>query len=351
VAQELSEVTEGLSTLNDALNSLNGLGGSIAQVMGPGGFPPSIAERVPEVQLDRVPQVESGHGHSPVLSVLSSRRPAPAVLPLPSFLLAPLGLTCVWNVATDGWHGGENIFGDPPSDGTFFELYTTDGFGRPQEPLAPLAGSAFSSVRLLSQRSVFDIETVTRQSGQTVLDVRTQGTASSFDIWDVAIRDGMLSSGTTVLDFNVDLSPTVFQGSGTVRDIFISETLTAGASDGTLVVEVRKTGDGAQTILFTIQFGLQAPFPITSGSVTIDGATVASVSGSSLGAPVITVTDDRFPTSQRVLLGDIFGDSDQLALELFDVTLFGACIGAEDIAVNSATGESAFCDFLVSPAG
>ena len=348
VAASLSGVTQTLIELAEAQKALADLAALIAPVMGPGGFPPSIAERLPEVVVDRAPGVESEPRQASVLSMRTLRNPALAQIPLPSFLLIPFGKTCIWVVSKDGWGVGPDTFGQPPSDGTFFELYETNG---PRQvaldatgATIPLDGDAFTSVRPMSQGSVLDVEWLAKQSGQTVLDARTQGTVSEPDIFDVSIRDGMLAAGTTVLDFDIDLTPTALQTGGSVLDVRLDETLTLGPSGFTLILEVRKTGVGAQTIIYALQLGLQ-DLSITSGSVTIDQVNVATVSGFP-DAPIFTVTDERFPSSQRVLLGDIFDDGEDLSGALLDVLLFGACVGADAAAVDLGLGESTFCDLL-----
>lgn len=353
VAESMSAIQQTLFALGEAQKSLADLAGSIAPVMRQSSFP-SIAEWRPGLELDRVPGVRTRPEQISVLSARSSwtsdpdRPPPPRVRVIPGGPI-PFGATCVWILPAEGWKGGPDKFGDPPADGTYFELYETDSSGAlavdTSGETIPLDGNAFASVRPMTRGTVLDVETQATQSGQTVLDVRTQGTVGGPNIFDVSIRDGKLAAGTTVLDFDIDVTETVIQSGGDVLDIRIDETLALTQSGSTFTLQLRKTGVGAQTITFTLELPVTGG-TVTSGSVTIDQQPVATVSGST-GALLFTVTDDRFPPAQRVLLGDIFDSGNELGGSLLDVLLFGACVGADGADFDETTGTSAFCEALV----
>jgi hypothetical protein len=248
------------------------------------------------------------------------------------------GVTCVWDVSRDFWTVGEDTFGPVPLNTTFFELYRPDPAGGPRAPLEPISG--FTSVHPVEQGSVIDVETFATQSGQTVVDFKTQGTYGGPSDFDVSIRSGELSDGAQTLAFDIDLSPLLVQTQARAQDIIVDETFALGTTDGSLILTVQKSGSGAQTIVFTLNFALQFPFPISSGDVKIDGATVATIGGTEISQPVITLTSNSpLPLSERPLLGDIFGDGETLTDGIFDLLLFGGCVGSED---------ATFCDSLGS---
>lgn len=333
IAAPLADAAQSLVTLNDAHDALTGLSGSIGGVMGPGGFSTAPAGAP---SLDIAPG--GGAAASSILPVLGelaramaepSEGPGSVRLTLQPPLV--LGVTCIWGIAADSYvgDGGENSFGTPRQDETFFELYAPGGNGKPALPLQPIGG--FSSVRPLSQGSVLDVEIFTGRDGQTVLDFVTQGTFSGSNTFDIQVGgESTGEDGTSVLQFDVDLTPSVLRTNASVLDILLDENLSLTANGGTLVLAVDKTGTGAASLVFTIDFDPESPFPISSGTVTLDGTTVATISGSSLANPVITLSEGSpLSSSDRSVLAAIFDDADTLTGGVLDLVLIGSCIGTE----------------------
>jgi hypothetical protein len=260
----------------------------------------------------------------------------PSLLSGPLLASPPYGTTCVWDptrFSSGFWKGDPtDPFGQVPDRTVRFELNVAAG-GIPVEPLVPLGSYADVWIgKQQSEDNSIDVRVYTDPSVFPVISFPLQGTSVQGQVLNLFSNGGSIDNGVDILDFGLTNTNTSLQIDASIRDYVITET-TQGDFSGlratTLLVE--KSGNPSRSVLYSFEwsFAPSANFPINSGTVTVDGHAVATISGSE-GAPIFTLTDDsRLDPSERFDLTSIWIDARGFRNRVLDLYTMAHCIGAD----------------------
>ncbi len=248
----------------------------------------------------------------------------------------PFETTCVWDPTrfTSGFWRGDatDPFGPVPERTVRFELNLSSG-GIPVEPLVPLGNYADVWIgKQQTEDNSIDVRVYTDPSVFPVINFPLEGTSIEGQVLNLFSNGGSIDNGVDVLSFGLTNTNTSLQVDASVRDYVITETTQgdfSGVRATTLLVE--KSGDPTRSVLYSFEwsFAPSLNFPINSGTVTVDGHSVATISGSE-GAPIFTLTDDsRLDPGERFDLTSIWIDARGFRNRVLDLYTMAHCIGAD----------------------
>ncbi len=185
---------------NEALNSLEGLGGFISSITGSPNIVPfglvegdgwrsgRTAVRVHDALISSFREGDGGTIYE---------RNIPAGL---------LGVTCIWDVQQSGYIGDPNDDGGAPDNGIRFRLYTIDsGTFLPVDPLEDIG---YIDIIDLSSEPNIDVDIMANVGGATLLDYGLTGTFnSSANTFNIDMM-GSVGNGADQLNFDWNASGT-----------------------------------------------------------------------------------------------------------------------------------------------
>ena len=293
------------------------------------------------------PGVENGDWDAPsangeILNLVAPLGPPVLATNFSSLLSGPLlasppfETTCVWDPTrfTNGFWKGDatDPFGPVPDRTVRFELNLASG-GIPVEPLVPLGSYADVWIgKQQSEDNAIDVRVYTDPSVFPVITFPLQGSSIEGQVLNLFSNGGSIDNGVDIVDFGLTNTNTSLQIDASVRDYTITET-TQGDFSGirATTLLVSKSGDPSRSVLYSFEwsFAPSLNFPINSGTVTVDGHAVATISGTE-GAPIFTLTDDSpLDPNERFDLTSIWIDARGFRNRVLDLYTMAHCIGAD----------------------
>jgi len=307
---------------NEIARFLEDLSGTITPLMAPGGSASLVDVEGASAGLRSLPSLAY------VRRAMSAHPSSPRFLLTP---LPPLGTTCVWNIDTSGWVGGEPVFGNVPEGAIRWELYETEG-GLPVIPLQPLDAytDMFAGPQAEESNEVDALVSVTDHAVTSqVMTIPIDGTFESESVHSLDVRNATITGILDDLNFDADVddneSLNIRASYGNALDF--TDELTLGTTG--LLLRGVDSSDPTQNISFDLEFD-PTTLMITSGVARVDGQTVADASGT-LVSPVFSLSDGSpLPGQQLADLEAIYSDAAVITGSAIEFVLLAACVGTDD---------------------
>jgi hypothetical protein len=309
---------------NEALNSLDGLGGFITAITGqPSIAPSALAPADDGWRSSRT----AGRTYRELMSMLAARGlEAEVEANIPSALL---GATCVWDPTLnqgDGAYRDEPGLTGAPTNGIRFRLYTVDA--GTLRPVVPLDDIGFIDIVDLSSDPDFDVDIAAVVGGETLLDYSVTGTYnSSTSAYSLSML-GFVSDGVDQINFTwgAAADATSFSNSFQVDlgpvTVSLDQDYTAPVINTTVTITDESTDDNLEIVL-----GLdEETGGTTQGSgIWFNGEQVAEFAGTNFQIQLLPV-GNALSEQDLVQLFTTLNALDDLFVALDELFFFGVAV-------------------------
>ena len=302
---------------NEALNSLEGLGGFISSITGSPNIVPFGLAEGDGWRSDRM----AVRVHDSIVNSLRKRESGTIyVSNIPSVLL---GVTCIWDVQQQAYIGDPNDDGGAPDNGIRFRLYTLDSSGF--LPAVPLNDIGYIDIIDLSAEPNIDVDIMASIGGAALLDYGLTGTFnSSASTFNVDMM-GSVGNGTDQLNFdwNASGSATGFSNSffvdlGPVSIDFVQDYDQTVVSTTILVTDVQSGAD----LEIVLNLNQETGDVSTGSGIWFNGEQVAEFQGSDFSLELVPSEGSPLSQVEVVALFEVLFVLDELFIVLDELFFF-----------------------------